>query len=234
MVRIVEDFWTNYHEYEEVIISSILHIVRTQFPNKDPQGESEDMNFVITELYRLNIFGKWKEERLTSGKTNPNAQFEKFLYQRIWAILWNEYARRKKRSMRFKRMPNNNEYHKETYQTPDRLYDDEIKIDDIAIEKRDKEAALRHKRAVSQPTIHDVGEINGSCSLAATDDALIHKEMIQNILSVCNNEKERKIIQLRQEGLRMYEIGETLKMTGANVSITLIKIKERLQQKVSC
>ena len=78
MVRIVEDFWTNYHEYEEVITASILHIFRTQFPNKDPQGEQEDMNFVITELYRLNIFGKFQEDRLKKSGKSSRKNFENF------------------------------------------------------------------------------------------------------------------------------------------------------------
>lgn len=231
MVRIVEDFWVNYHEYEEVINSSIMHIVRTQFPNKESQGDADDMDYVITELYRLNIFGKWNEERLTKGKANPSSQFENFLYQRIWAILWNEYGRRKKRSMRFKRLPGIADLHKETYSTPDRLYEDEAKIDEITLNKREEEARLRHKRAGSQPTIHDVGEIAGNSSLAATDDDLRHNEMIKAIMSVCQNEKERTIVKLRQDGLQMNEVGEALNMSGSNIGAILNKIKNRYEQK---
>lgn len=236
MVRIVEDFWTNYHEYENVIMASILHIARTQFPNKEPQGESDTINFVITELYRMNTFGKWQVKRLTDTKKSTRKQFENYLYQRIWSILWNEYGRRRKRSMRFKRMPDIGALNATCYSTPDHLYEDEPKIDEIQNNQKkngetaqEREARLRHKRAGEQPTIHDAGEITGRYSLTSTDEDLQHKETLSIIYDACTSDKERKIVELREQGLQMNEVGETLGMSGSNVGAILARIRGRLE-----
>ncbi len=242
MVRIVDDFWTNYAEYEEVIKSSILHLVRTQFPDKDPQGEEAAMNFVILELHRLSIFSKWQEERLKDKKRPTEKLFENFLYQRIWSILRNEYSRRRKRSLRFKRMAGVGDFRKECYTTPDRLYDDEPKIEEIQDTRRknrgardrngetvqEREARLRHKRAGEQPTIHDAGEITGNYSLSEIDENFREETLRDMILSVCRTDRERKIVELREEGLQMNEVGAALGMSGSNVGAILGRIRDRL------
>jgi DNA-directed RNA polymerase specialized sigma24 family protein len=228
MVRIVEDFWENYQEYQEQIISSILHITRRQFPNPDPQGEKEDINYVITELHRLNVFGKFDRKRLTSKTRSTRQQFENFLYQRIWAILYGEYGRRRKRTVRFRRVP-----------AIEKAYDTNKSIDAIiAYEDRylrdmkpnpdpAEEERIQHIRASRHPTRDDLGEIYSV--IENTDHDTLIEETRQNILSACKNDKERKVIMMREEGYQNREIGEVLNMSGSNVAIILGRIKKRYE-----
>lgn len=233
MVRIVDDFWENYHTYEENIISSILDIVRKQFPNPDPQGEKEDINFVITELHRLNIFGKFDTKRLKSETRTTRQQFENFLYQRIWAILWNEYGRRRKRIIRFKRVACAEQYNKTTWRRPpeEDIYDNGYLRDHKSNPNPNEEERLQHMRASKQPTIHDIGEV---CSVTEeTDQATEINEVLTFVLNACKNERERQVIQLRQEGLHNSEIGDTLNISGSNVGAILNRIKKRYKELVA-
>lgn len=227
MVRIVENFWENYQEYEEQIISSILHITRRQFPNPDPQGESEDINFVITELHRLKVFGKFDQKKLTSKTRTTRQQFENFLYQRIWSILHNEYGRRRKRTQRFKRVAAVENSVNPPKPTEAITFDDRYLKDMKPNADPVEEERIQHIRASRHPTRNNIGEI---CSLVENpDDAVIIQDIRNRLANVCKNEKERKVLALKEEGYKNKEIGEIMNMSNTNVLIILKKIQKRYE-----
>lgn len=227
MVRIVENFWENYQEYEEQIISSILHIVRRQFPNPDPQGEAEDINHVITELHRLNIFGKFDRKRLTSKTRTTRQQFENFLYQRIWAILYGEYGRRRKRTVRFKRVAAV-ECIRQTKSAEETLYDDKYLRDMKPHPDPIEEERLQHVRACRHLTKDDVGVV---CSVIEnTDDATLTKDTRNKVLKACADDRDRKVVTMKEEGYQNREIAETLNVSGSCIAVILGRIKKRYEE----
>lgn len=237
MVRIVDDFWENYNEYQEVIIKSIYHITKKQFPNPDPQGQKEDINHVIYELYRLKIFKKWNDKRLTAKNRTKRQQFENYLYQRIWAILFNEYHRRKKRTVRFKKYPSVGKFfstdsiHKDTWKTPDNMLYNNGKMNDLKPNHNpQEEERLQHLRATKQPTIKNIGEI---CSIPDyADESIETKETLNQIIKLCKSKKEKMIILLKQQGYNNKEIGHELNITGQYVADILNLIQKKYSEKV--
>lgn len=221
MVKIYAGFWNNYKTYENVIIKCIIHITRKTFPNPDPQGEEDNIHFVITELHRLKIFQKWNIKRLTSKTKNTRQQFENYLYQRIWSILWNEYTRRKKRRIRFRNVPETDNYNKNTWSPPPEYYETEINPDMLPKKEKDKELKLRHKRAKNHPTIQNINDICSSPQ-NTTEEDIIAEETFKLLKKLCHNSLEEKIITYRNEG---YSIHDIAKMTNKSY----ITIKKRLK-----
>lgn len=222
MVDIVEDFWINYNEYKTQIVSSILHITRRQFPNKDPQGEIEDINFVITEMYRLKIFQKWNQKRLTSPTRTKRQQFENFLYQRIWSILWNQYQRRKKNTNRYMKTPYIDSISNKGFM-PKELYEDATKI------MRTLQLTEEPKRKF--PLHNDIKEFNGGDNYDPYEQ-IEKKETIKEILSICKNKNEKIIISKKNQGYTNKNISEIIGTSVSHVSNTLKKINKRYQKHI--
>lgn len=219
MVRIVDDFWENYSTYEEIITKSTLHLLRTKFPNNGPQGETEDVNLVILELHRLHIFEKWNQNRIKTTKTTLAKQFENFIYQRIHSILWNEYGRRKKRSVRFKRVDTDN-ICKDTWKADPSLFREDVPLDENIEEKE-----LQHKRVakiVHLKDLHDYVSLQED-----TDYEAEHNSAYNAILKACKSERDKQIIKYKLEGLSHKDIEATLNITGGVISDTLKRVQNK-------
>lgn len=223
MVRIHEDFWDNYYANEELIRKATIDITRKQFkwPGKD--GFKEAHNHVITELHRLLIFEKWNQERLTSKTRTTQQQYENFIYQRIWAILFGAYTKRKNIKKREKRSKYfETEIHPDVWRTPEFFFNDEDELCTIKKEKREKEEQLREYRAKRAPTIKDLyPPYPKSDYLAECNSAY------ETILDACRNQREKDIVKAKLNGMTNKDIATKEKLTSLYVKNILKGIKER-------
>lgn len=230
MVRIVEDFWENYKTNSTTITKSVLHILRQKFMIRDGENEREVFNTVIIEMHRLQIFQKWNQSRLTSEKLTTEKQFEQYLYQRIWSIIDNIYAKRRRDKSRYRIIDFVENLHPSTWVAPPELYADNIDLNSILDQdQKDKERDIQHVRAVRHPTIFERGDIvyipeDASEELEANDAYI-------KIKRLCKNEKEQKIVQYRLDGLSPQQISEILNITITTVYSVIKRIKNRLAAK---
>lgn len=245
MVRISQnDFWGNYDSHKDVLLRCFKAIKHTSFRSDEP--EEADFHYLLIALKHQKIFEKYDTKRQKKVTVCAERAFENYLYQRIWAILWNLYNERKKYSSRFrtgKFLLTN--LHQRTYSTPETLYADDVPDNEVEFrlhwkdrnkgkkyqEERRQEriAKLRHtreSRAKRCPTIHDVPPAHFDKGYNAEDN-LIEHETMEILYSFCSNEDERRIIKFRELGYSNPQIAECLNTTQAVVSGFLRRLKKK-------
>lgn len=224
MVKVHDDFWQNYTENEELIKKSTIDITLKQFKWPGDNEHKEVLNHVISEMHRLCIFQKWNSKRLTSKTRTERQQFENFIYQRIWAILYGAYNKRRNQKIREKHHPFFEEkIHPKAWKTSDMLYNDEDDIENIKENKKTKEKELREYRAKKAPLIVHI-------RTEQTDDLATVNSTYEAILNACKNQKEKDIIQARKEGIDIADIAQNQGVKPLYVSNILKDIKKRFSR----
>lgn len=243
MVRILKDnFWANVETYEDVIRKCFLHLYYLKFPNfsserfngksvkgciNNDQDVQESFDHLLVEFKRLQVFEKFDEKR-PSNNFPMSKKFEQFLFKWTEKILFEEYHKRKRRTIRFRRVSNMDIIHRDALDIKDKIkeiFADEPVIDTDLLPKEDKiktlEAKSRTERLYKKyPTIQDI-------DLETPTDDIEEYETWNLILNVCQNEQELKAVEYKKEGLDNEAVAINLKCTSSNVSALLKKLCDR-------
>lgn len=250
-VRIVHDFWDNYHNYED-LIKRCFYCLLQRFPY--PDNEKEAYNQLLSRLFDLNIFSKFNPKQLAARKLginkkwasavitrkeasaeslkkfgiNVESKFEQFVFKWIEHCLSEAYDQRRKQAHRY--LP--------SYELAEQPPRDSTELRDRLCENQwaqsEEELAVleRHtaKRQTSNsrrtyPTYSDAGDFVGSKMGNALDE--VEGEEIADKFTAVLKPSERRILDLLQAGCKPVEIAGACECSPQNVSVLMTEIRRK-------
>jgi DNA-directed RNA polymerase specialized sigma24 family protein len=241
MVRIVKKFWTNYDTYEDIIRRCFLFLFYTKFPDyidQRFQTVEESYDNLLVEFNRLKIFERFNSSRCNTKKATLDKKLEQYLFKWTESILYREYNARKKRTIRFRRVINMDELHRDMSNKKDKfneIFSNEPKINVNYLTEEQKKVALKNEKESHRlfrryPTINDI-PLMTSEKYETPVDSLEERETWNMIKDTCNNSLELRVVQLKYEGLSNRDVAKAIKLPETSVSSVLNKLKQKYHKR---
>lgn len=222
-VRIDNDFWKNYAEYEELIRSCFNHIYYNKYPVNE--GAESTYNYLIAEFFRKGIFDKFDAEKVgkyvqtTDSSKTDRKKFEQFIYKWSESVIGGLYLKVSNESKRYLRF------------STDKLED----LTDVSYADFKNNSGMGPWAAgdevvvtkrLDTPSISDAEDFRGEDIPSAYEQCRIN-ELESFLQSVLKDDRERAIIEGRREGLSDVAIGKLVGVTSSQVANVVRSIRSR-------
>jgi len=255
MVRIIEDaFWANYETYESLIKRCFVHLFFKKFPNTNSEmyeqrvptalcqnlSAQESFDNLLVEFKRLRVFERFDREKCNLSAVSEDKKFEQYLYKWAESVLFKEYHDRRKRTLRFRRVSCMDDIHRDTFDVKSKVVEayanqDDEYIDVDQLPEDQKKATIKYREHADGlykrfPSLGDIPSMSSE-KYETPLDALEEQETFQRIKDLCHTNFERRIVDLKMEGLCNKDIAENLDCSSATVGSTLNKISARYHKR---
>jgi hypothetical protein len=197
------DFWKTFYEYKDTISKSFSYIYKNC---PDKEGYYNAFNNLIVQLYELNVFSKFNENKTKKN----NKKFQQFLFMWIYKILHDTYKYNKNIQNRFKHVN----------------VDNNIDVNSIlSVEKTNTKIDPKDNRQGKKYPPH----YNNVSFTSFSPDKNIEYQQTKNLIfNTLKKDIYKKIIILLEQGYSKKEISEKLNISSQYLSLCLNKIKEKV------
>lgn len=224
-VQIDTDFWKNYATHEPLIKKCFFHLYRKKYPVFE--GPTSAYNYLVMEFFRKSIFERFDAERegkYTQTKDlskTSQKKFEQYIYKWSESVLFSLYYTELKYRGRYHKFPS--EMIEGLTESSYAEFKLSAGISSWVVEGETVET----KRAY--PNISEADEFRAEGAGDALDNYCV-EELYSHLDAVLKDDRERKIIKARKEGLSNSIIAESLGISSSHVSMILKAIYARFSK----
>lgn len=227
-VRIVEDYWENYKNHEELIKRCFHYLFLTKYPNTE--GAQNSYQELVVEFSRLNVFSRFQASKHPDHLVSK--KFEAFIYNWVRKVLSDIYSKNYKDSLRYKHTPYIDyvvpgstlceQYRKST----EKNWQQES-MEHIAHKKSSVKKKRRKKKHF--PNHNDASDYIGKLT-EDPDHYTERRELLESIRDIAESSSEQKVIDMYLEGYDRKQIADQLGCESYQIKTMMAKLRKRCLQ----